>query len=86
MVSIEVMSVFTEHPLTTPGSAIGSIIGLIANGFLCDRFGYKKVMVFALTLMTLFIFFPFSRRISLFSRSANVYAGEFATCGPEIRV
>lgn len=59
MVSIEVMSVFTERPLTTPGSSIGSIIGLIANGFLCDRFGYKKVMVFALTLMTLFIFFPF---------------------------
>jgi SP family general alpha glucoside:H+ symporter-like MFS transporter len=45
--------------LTIKGSAVGSIFGLIANGYLCDWFGYKKVMVFALTLMTSFIFVPF---------------------------
>jgi MFS family permease len=57
MVSLQSSSVHTL--LTGIGSAVGSIFGLIANGFLCDIFGYKKVMVFALTLMTLFIFVPF---------------------------
>lgn len=38
---------------------MGSIFGLIANGYLCDIFGYKKVMIFALTMMTMFIFVPF---------------------------
>jgi hypothetical protein len=27
------------------GSAVGSIFGLVANGLLCDHFGYRKTMV-----------------------------------------
>jgi MFS transporter, SP family, general alpha glucoside:H+ symporter len=34
------------------GSAVGSIFGLVANGFLYDHFGYRKTMVGALSLMT----------------------------------
>ena len=41
------------------GSSVGSMLGLVANGFLCDRLGYQKTMVFALSLMTAFIFVPF---------------------------
>jgi MFS transporter, SP family, general alpha glucoside:H+ symporter len=38
---------------------VGSIIGLMLNGVVADRFGYKKTMVGALTFMTAVIFIPF---------------------------
>jgi Sugar (and other) transporter len=40
------------------GSAVGSIFGLIANGFLCDGFGYLKTMMGTLSLVTAAIFIP----------------------------
>lgn len=40
-------------------SAVGSMIGLAANGWMCDKFGYKRVMLFALALMTAVIAIPF---------------------------
>jgi MFS transporter, SP family, general alpha glucoside:H+ symporter len=41
------------------GSAVGSIIGLILNGYLADWFGYKKTMIGALLFMNAVIFLPF---------------------------
>lgn len=40
-------------------SQVGSIIGLVLNGILADKLGYKKTMLIALTMMTLAIFIPF---------------------------
>lgn len=40
-------------------SAVGSMFGLALNGWMCDKFGYKKVMLFALGLMTAVITVPF---------------------------
>lgn len=37
----------------TNGAQAGSIIGLCANGFLCDKFGYKKTYMLALILVCL---------------------------------
>lgn len=38
------------------GAQCGSFIGLLINGILCDKFGYKKTYMFALVLMLAFIF------------------------------
>lgn len=41
------------------GAQVGSIIGLLLNGILADRLGYKKTMLLALLLMTAAVFIPF---------------------------
>ena len=41
------------------GASVGSIIGLGANGWLAERYGYKKTMLGALALITVLIAFPF---------------------------
>ncbi|KAI0126166.1 putative maltose permease [Xylariales sp. AK1849] len=41
------------------GVQIGEILGLWAAGIIADRYGYKKTMVGALVLMTLFVFIMF---------------------------
>ncbi|ETS75825.1 hypothetical protein PFICI_12769 [Pestalotiopsis fici W106-1] len=41
------------------GVLVGQILGLFMNGFLADRFGYRKTMAGALTLVVAFIFIPF---------------------------
>lgn len=41
------------------GARVGQIFGLILNGFVADRFGYRKTMVAFLLLMIGFIFVPF---------------------------
>jgi len=38
---------------------VGSILGLMMNGYLTDRFGYRKTMLGALFFMTCFIFITF---------------------------
>lgn len=41
------------------GASVGEIIGLLLNGFVAERFGYRKTMIGALFLTILFIFIPF---------------------------
>ncbi|KAI4601154.1 hypothetical protein KJ359_012341 [Pestalotiopsis sp. 9143b] len=41
------------------GVLVGQILGLFMNGFLADRYGYRKTMAGALTLVVAFIFIPF---------------------------
>ncbi|WVR08820.1 hypothetical protein IAU60_005878 [Kwoniella sp. DSM 27419] len=41
------------------GAQVGEIIGLAINGYASDRFGYKKTMIAALTMMIGAIFIPF---------------------------
>ena len=41
------------------GSVVGSLFGLLANGVLTERFGYKRTMGVALILLALFIFLSF---------------------------
>jgi MFS transporter, SP family, general alpha glucoside:H+ symporter len=41
------------------GSLVGQIIGLFLNGFIADRFGYRKTMMGGLIMITGFIFIPF---------------------------
>jgi SP family general alpha glucoside:H+ symporter-like MFS transporter len=41
------------------GAQVGSIIGLALNGWLSDRFGYKKTMIGSLIVMICFIFILF---------------------------
>ncbi|KAI5358645.1 putative major facilitator, sugar transporter, major facilitator superfamily [Septoria linicola] len=43
----------------TNGALIGEICGLMLNGIIADRFGYKKTMIGALSLTTLLIFVVF---------------------------
>jgi len=51
------------------GVSAGQIIGLILNGFLADRFGYRKVMLGCLFFMVCFIFIQF------FATSIYMYLG-----------
>ena len=41
------------------GVQVGSILGLLLNGWACDRFGYKKTIGASLSLITAFIFITF---------------------------
>ncbi|KAL3459043.1 general substrate transporter [Aspergillus heterothallicus] len=41
------------------GAAVGEILGLFLNGYLAERFGYRKTMIGALTAITGLIFIPF---------------------------
>ncbi|CAI7657198.1 unnamed protein product [Penicillium pancosmium] len=41
------------------GASVGEIIGLLLNGFVAEKFGYRKTMIGALFLTILFIFIPF---------------------------
>ncbi|KIW65010.1 hypothetical protein PV04_07302 [Phialophora macrospora] len=41
------------------GASAGSIIGLMANGYISERFGFKRTMLGALALITALIFIPF---------------------------
>ena len=43
----------------TNAAVSGEILGLMFNGFLTDRFGYHKTMVFTLIWMSLFVFIAF---------------------------
>jgi len=40
-------------------SGVASMLGLVMNGFLCDRFGYRKVMMGTLIGITLALFVTF---------------------------
>lgn len=53
----------------TNGVNAGQIIGLLVNGWLADRFGYRKVMLGCLFLMVCFIFLQF------FATSIYMYMG-----------
>lgn len=55
-----------KHELTaawqaglTNGALVGQMLGLLLNGFVADRYGYKKTMLGALLATTAFIFVPF---------------------------
>ncbi|RFU23806.1 hypothetical protein B7463_g12532, partial [Scytalidium lignicola] len=41
------------------GASVGSILGLFLNGIVSEHFGYRKTMIGALALITVFIFIPF---------------------------
>jgi SP family general alpha glucoside:H+ symporter-like MFS transporter len=41
------------------GAAVGEIIGLVLNGFVAEKFGYRKTMLGALAVITGFIFIQF---------------------------
>ncbi|KAL7420667.1 hypothetical protein Q5752_004618 [Cryptotrichosporon argae] len=41
------------------GANVGEIIGLVINGWASERFGYRKTMIAAMSLMIVFIFIPF---------------------------
>lgn len=43
----------------TNGAVSAEILGLLFNGYLADRFGYHKTMLFALVWMCLFVFLAF---------------------------
>lgn len=43
----------------TSAAVVGQIIGLFLNGFLADRFGYRRTILVALVSLCLFIFLPF---------------------------
>lgn len=53
----------TEGVLTlahrSNGARAGEIIGLLINGFVSERYGYRKTMIGALMAMTGFIFILF---------------------------
>jgi MFS transporter, SP family, general alpha glucoside:H+ symporter len=41
------------------GAVVGAIIGLFINGIVTERFGYRRTMAAALSLLVLFLFLPF---------------------------
>ncbi|KAK9242448.1 general substrate transporter [Lipomyces tetrasporus] len=41
------------------GALVGEILGLFLNGIICDRFGYRKTMMGALSLVVCFVFIVF---------------------------
>jgi hypothetical protein len=59
----------------TNAAVSGEILGLMFNGFLTDRFGYHKTMVFTLVWMCLFVFLAF------FAVSINMLLVAQILCG-----
>lgn len=59
----------------TNAAVSGEILGLMFNGFLTDRFGYHKTMVFTLVWMCLFVFLAF------FAININMLLGAQILCG-----
>ena len=41
------------------GARVGEILGLLVNGIICERFGFKKTMIGTLCLLSALIFIPF---------------------------
>lgn len=41
------------------GALVGEILGLFINGVICDRFGYRRTVIGALTLVICFVFIVF---------------------------
>lgn len=41
------------------GATVGAIIGLILNGYISERYGFKKTMIGALCAITGIVFIPF---------------------------
>jgi SP family general alpha glucoside:H+ symporter-like MFS transporter len=41
------------------GASAGSVIGLVINGYVTEKFGHRKVIMVALVVMTAFVFVPF---------------------------
>ncbi|KAK3671967.1 hypothetical protein LTR78_008142 [Recurvomyces mirabilis] len=41
------------------GARIGEILGLLLNGIICDKFGFKRTMIGTLILLCGLIFVPF---------------------------
>ncbi|KAF2758419.1 sugar transporter [Pseudovirgaria hyperparasitica] len=68
------------------GANAGIIIGGFANGYLSQKFGYKKVMLVALFILNWFIFIFFFAKSPAVLVTAQVLAGlmwgVFATSGP----
>ncbi|KAH3680204.1 hypothetical protein WICMUC_000469 [Wickerhamomyces mucosus] len=68
------------------GSSVGSFIGVVANGYLTERWGHRNVILVSLVFMAGFIFIPF------FAPNVNALVagqvlcglpwGVFATMGP----
>jgi len=54
---------------------IGQILGLMINGWACDRYGYRKTIGVSLVLITLFLFIPF------FSTSLGMLLAGEMLCG-----
>lgn len=55
--------------------AIGQIIGLVANGYLAERFGYRRVMIGCLiVLIGLFFMFFFAKSLDMLI-AAELLAG-----------
>ncbi|CAL3962899.1 hypothetical protein PZA11_000068 [Diplocarpon coronariae] len=59
----------------TNGANAGQIIGLLINGYLADRFGYRPVMLGCLFLMVCFIFIQF------FAKDIYMYMGSAILLG-----
>ena len=49
----------STRPHRSNGARAGEVIGLVINGFVSERYGYRKTMVGALFFMTAFIFILF---------------------------
>ncbi|KFX87085.1 hypothetical protein V490_08563 [Pseudogymnoascus sp. VKM F-3557] len=73
-----------KHPYEIPvrwqagmsnGAAAGQIIGLLINGVVSERFGYRKTMIASLVAITTFIFIPF------FAESLSILALGEVLCG-----
>jgi MFS transporter, SP family, general alpha glucoside:H+ symporter len=43
----------------TNAAVAGEILGLMLNGYLTDKFGYHRTMIFALVWMSIFVFLAF---------------------------
>lgn len=67
-------------------SSCGTIFGVFANGYLCERYGHKRVILVALVFMTGFIFITFFAKDSGMLVAGQVLCGlpwgVFATMGP----
>jgi SP family general alpha glucoside:H+ symporter-like MFS transporter len=67
-------------------SSAGAIIGVLANGYLTERFGHRRVILVNLMLMAAFIFIPFFAQSVAHLLVGQILCGlvwgVFATMGP----
>lgn len=72
-----------EYEVTAPwqaglsnGAAVGEIFGLFINGYVSERFGYRKTVAISLIWLTAFIFlFVFAKNI-VYLQVAEILCGE----------
>lgn len=69
----------TWQASVTAGAVVGEILGLLVNGYLADYFGYRRTILGALVVLSVFIFLEFFAVSTRMLLAAQVLCGKHET-------